>query len=343
MNRQLTYTRWRVDAGFTLLELLIATAVTVFLITLLAVIINESNRIWLQGLAQREAHSGARAMRQFLVSDIQHAALPADFQQRRADWVEAWTKYRLSPGGSAPPPADTNSSPQFLLNQPNPHGSGGFPEYMNPGMVFLGGPSRSGGQPGLSAEFGYFVKWSTPAGGNGTSATLNRFFGIGFPKDPSSSSYTNYLMYRSPSAWLSKSIVDAVSPGPAIDSRGVLLEHAVALWIRALDPEGKPILADASGTATGYAFDSRRGYSYTNAAGVLVRMPPPALPSAVELCVLTLDSKAAGRLTSPLNTYNAGNPTNFNQEIAAYRASLDPNVDRSLREFRAVVRLLNAK
>ena len=150
-------------------------------------------------------------------------------------------------------------------------------------------------------------------------------------------------MYRLPEAWLSKSIVDAVSPGSAIDSRGVLLDHAVALWIRALDPEGNPILADASGNATGYAFDSRRGYSYTNADGVLVRMPPPALPSAVELSILSLDSKAAGRLTAPLNTYNAVNPTNFNQEIVAYRAGLDPNVDRSLREFRAVVRLLNAK
>jgi competence protein ComGC len=343
MNSNFSYFPRAINKAFTLLELLIATAVTVLLIMLLGFVVNDSNRIWLHGLAQREAHSGARMIRQFVIHDIQHATLPADFQQRRADWVEAWTKHLLDASGNSAPPEDTSSSPQFLLNQPNAHGTGGLDEFMNPGMVFLGGPSRSGGQSGLSAQFGYFVKWSTPAGNEGTVATLNRFFTIGFPRDPGSPSYNNYLMYNLPSAWLSPSIIAEVSPGEGSGARGVLLDHAVALWIRALDPEGKPILADASGVVTGYAFDSRRGYSYTNAEGVLVRIPPPALPPMVELCVLTMDSQAAGRLTSPLNNYNAVNPSNFDQEIAAYRARLDPDVRRHLREFKAVIRLLNAK
>jgi hypothetical protein len=138
----------------------------------------------------------------------------------------------------------------------------------------------------------------------------------------------------------------------AANGRGALVDGVIAMWVRALDPEGNPLTLNANGTVTGYAFDSRLGYRYTNASATIT-VPPPALPPAVEICVLAVTGASAqrssdiyfnGGVLNPVFTnYGATSPVNFDQEITNYIGQLPEAVRRDVRQYRTIVRLPNAR
>lgn len=335
--------RFRSEA-FTLIEVLVAAALTLFIVGVLLTGVNEGSRVWLSSLDGRDQGSRTRAMMQTMVEDIRRASLDANFQQRRLDYTT-----------NAANPA-TNSWPQFFLNLASPHALD-----LNPGAIFMFSPLRGGNAQGLNSVIGYFVQW--PTIGPGVPA-MGRFFTSAFPSNSSVPSYANHPSSTTlPSTWqLTRANIDAVAPvfsatatsqGVFLaNGRGSLVDSVIAMWVRALDPEGNPIVLDANGNTTGYAFDSRRGYSYTRGV-TTITVSPPALPPAVEICVLTVTGASAqrspdiffngGALISAFTNYAATSPANFDQEITTYIGQLPDAVQRDVRQYRTIVRIPNAR
>jgi len=343
MNKPLVLpSRFR-SAAFTLIEVLVAAALTLLVVGVLLTGVNEGSRVWLSSLDGRDQGSRTRAMMQTMVEDIRRASLDANFQQRRLDY----TTNTANPA--------MNSWPQFFLNTNAP------PMNLNPGAIFMFSPQRGGDAQGLNGVTGYFVRW--PATGLGAPA-IGRFFTSAFPSTAGLPSFVNHPASTIlPSAWtLTQANIDAVAPVFSTNAnsqgvflangRGALVDSVIAMWVRALDPIGNPIVTAANGTATGYAFDSRRGYRYTR-AGTNITVSPPALPPAVEICVLTVTGASAqrspdiffngGALNAAFTNYAAANPTNFDQEITDYIAGLPEAVQRDVRQYRTIVRIPNAR
>ena len=127
MNKPLVLpSRFR-SAAFTLIEVLVAAALTLLVVGVLLTGVNEGSRVWLSSLDGRDQGSRTRAMMQTMVEDIRRASLDANFQQRRLDY----TTNTANPA--------TNSWPQFFLNTNAPH-----PMNLNPGALFMFSPQRGG-------------------------------------------------------------------------------------------------------------------------------------------------------------------------------------------------------
>lgn len=319
--------------AFTLPEVLTAIAVTMMLLLVLVMSANETSRAWLQGLARKERQSGARAILQFIARDLQMAVLPADFEQRRVEWLNAWKANELD--ASKPIAADTGSVPQLIANIPDPNATGDpFPEYLNPGAIFLQTPILSEARVAQTAEAGYFVKWTGESNGR-SRCQLNRFI---------TSASSDDFIYDNVTTWLSKTVIDNQASASAPDFNGWFLDSVLGLWVRALDPNGNAIIMDAAGSPTGYGFDSRKGYSYTDPeTDATVRVAPPALPAMVELTVLLVDSATARRIENPLTDYRAVNPDRFHEEIDDYIGRLPQEISAGLSRYTTRVRLKNAK
>ena len=349
MNKPLVLpSRFR-SAAFTLIEVLVAAALTLLVVGVLLTGVNEGSRVWLSSLDGRDQGARTRAMMQTMVEDIRRASLDANFQQRRLDY----TTNTANPA--------TNSWPQFFLNTNAPH-----PMDLNPGALFMFSPLRGGDAQGLNGVTGYFVRW--PASGGQGAPAMGRFFTSALTTTNTSlASLPTFVNHPAsttlPSAWtLTQANIDAVAPVFSANAtsqgvflangRGALVDSVIAMWVRALDPIGNPIVRDANGNATGYAFDSRRGYRYTR-AGTNITVSPPALPPAVEICVLTVTGASAqrspdiffngGTLNPAFTNYAATNPTNFDQEITTYIAGLPEAVQRDVRQYRTIVRIPNAR
>ena len=142
---------------------------------------------------------------------------------------------------------------QFVVN---PAGIG----TRNRDSLFWQAPVASDNGSGDLAELGYFVRW------NGTQASLCRFFVK--PDD------ADYLVYSTPDAWLSDTLLDKLAPADkASKYRGLFLENVIALWVNAYQADG-----------TAYSGDSRSGNR---------------LPAYVELTLVLLDSSTTKRLSDP--------------------------------------------
>ncbi|MEI9997965.1 MAG: prepilin-type N-terminal cleavage/methylation domain-containing protein [Verrucomicrobiota bacterium] len=107
----------------------------------------------------------------------------------------------------------SQASLQFVINPPALSGSG----YNNRDNIFFQAPVAVDERAGELAEVGYFVQWQTgPA-----SAQLCRFF-----VNPTDAA--NYLIYTSPTAWLTSDVVKNVAPGTSASSyQGLLAENVI--------------------------------------------------------------------------------------------------------------------
>ncbi len=119
--------------GFSLLELLVATAVFVSLALILVSIASSLSSFWQLGIAHNERRSSALSAFARMARDLRFAALPPD-------------------------PFATNY--QFVIN---PASVGG--NYRLPQAVFWQAPVASDRSRGNLALVGYFVQWVNEAGG----------------------------------------------------------------------------------------------------------------------------------------------------------------------------------
>jgi len=185
--------------------------------------------------------------------------------------------------------------------------------YELPQSIFWQAPvATDGGRNGNLAVVGYFVQWVT----NGTSYApcLSRLL-----INPSSTA--SYGIYSNPTGWINAAILTDNAPATAASGyAGLLADNVLGLWVQALDPQGNPIQQSVG--LPGENFDSRLGYAYTNsvyptAASTNVSS---ALPAAVQVAIVVIDSRTAHRLTG------TEKPTaltgNFWGDIQAFYSSL---------------------
>ncbi|CAN5821798.1 hypothetical protein BH09VER1_BH09VER1_47170 [soil metagenome] len=239
--------------------------------------------------------------------------------ERRSAAVSAFSCIKKDLRYASLPTDVASSSLRFLINPP-----GIGTNYTMAQSAFWQAPSSTELSQGDLAVVGYFVQWA-----DGT-PKLCRFFA-----NPSSSN--SYLIYSSPGAWITESLLANNAPATkATDYVGQLAENVLGLWMQPLDQLQKPISKTAAGTAFSPGeFDSSKGYISSNG-----RTYPSALPASLEIVLITVDSRTAKRLTGtekpPASTGNLWTDVN------AFYASLPAAIRQGAEIHSTVFALANA-
>jgi len=284
--------------AFTLLELLTAMAVVALLVTGLMMVADRTGSVWVRGENQIETRRNARASLHLISRDLRNAVLPV-----------------------AGVPAAGASNLRFVLN---PADSGLPPEILNPDALFWQATTASDATRGEIATVGYFVRLTSEAGA--PKLKLCRFF-------VNPSAQDDYRIYQAGTGfdWLSPAILDAYTSASADTAekfRGLLAEDVLGFWVRCLDPDGEPITQTAAlDPYPGNRYDSNLGYAYRDGT---IAVSPPALPAAVEITLVILDSRSAARLS-------AADVARFRTEEPADAAALIATLPEPLRASARVV------
>lgn len=248
-------------SAFTLVELLVATAVLGVLIVMLAQVMNMVSDAWSGGAGRAERQQNGRALVDFIGRELRAAALPIDAKSN----------------GVVP-------DLQFVVNP------SAVPEkYRQPHALFWQAPIATDTSKGSMAEIGYFVRWDetrTPP-----RAMLCRMFVN--PGEPQHKVYDSLQ-------WLGEDVLQELAPANQITGyRGLFAENVIGFWARCLDSTGNVISQTGGGRGE---YDSRKDYldsSYdATGATINVTRTAPVLPSAVEISLLMLDSRAAAAITA---------------------------------------------
>lgn len=215
--------------AFTLVELLVSTSVLAMLVLMYVGFFDSASRAWLAGAGNAERRRNARALTDYIGSELKGAMLPVQ------------TVAGTSTGNL-----------QFVINP----SSGQVPaSYCNADCIFWQAPLATESTYGDIAEVGYFVKWDETDAQN-PRPMLCRFFVNPSTKDSTGavSSNGNFLIYdSSPTKWLSSGLIDTVAPATKAKSYlGLFGENVIGLWIRSYGLDGQELPR---------SFDSRTGYA----------------------------------------------------------------------------------
>lgn len=190
--------------AFTIVELLVATAVLALIVSLLGTMTSNVSRIWMTGNAQSDRRRNARAIVDLISSDLKGAILPVD-----------------------PAAEPTKPNLQFVLNPTEVP-----PEYRNPDAIFWQAPVATDQSRGDIAEIGYFVKWDFDSTPGNPRARLCRF--LVNPTDAG-----NYRIYKDRANWLNAAVIEAVAPadnkeinGRRGGWRGLVADDVIGFWAR---------------------------------------------------------------------------------------------------------------
>lgn len=320
--------------GFTLVELLMAIAVFVVVGTILVSIASSSSNVWQQGIAHNDRRTVARTVFERMSQDLRDVTQPNDFSMPKLQMV-------INP---------TDGNPRL--------GAG----FLLPQAIFWQAPVTTSGTNGDLAAVGYFIQWV--GSGNNARPKLCRLY-----IDPSSPAYT---VYSSGTLTWSSTITDTLISGangaPATQAtgyQGQLAENVLGLWVQALDQQLQPIAKDASGVAFSPGqFDSARGYistaiystgtttsgtipmSYPGMVSPSGSAVPPftggngALPAALDVAIITVDSRTAMRLTG---TEKPTAPTgNFWGDINTFYNQLPASIRRGAEIHSTTINLNSA-
>lgn len=305
--------------AFSLLEIVVATAILALIVVVLAALSSHATRIWTATDAQNQRRATGRTLIQFIARDLEMATL----------------------AGSYPASGNNAANLQFVASDPTLIPA----ELLNPHAAFWQAPIAADRTRGDIAEIGYFVRWDTVSEPGTAKAQLCRFL-----VDPSDTK--NYLIYSNqtngnPASWLQTSILDQVAPATAAeDYRGWFADNVIAFWFRCLDSQGRPILKTASGHALngGYGFDSGQGYENPTTGR---KHAAPALPASVEIALVTVDSRTARRISAPLPAF-PNSPENFSKDqstagsVAFYVANLPEEIKPGVQVFSTRIFLRNS-
>lgn len=248
--------------AFTLVELLVATAVLSVLVVMLAQVMSMVSDAWSGGTGRAERQQNGRALVDFVGRDLRSAALPVD-------------------------PLSNGVVPdlQFVVNP-----TAVPDQFQNPHAIFWQAPIATDTSKGNMAEIGYFVRWDESH--NPPRAMLCRVF-----TNPGEAQHKVYETLN----WLSADKLQTLAPVDSTSGyRGLFAENVIGFWARCLDSTGNLISQSGSGGQRG-AFDSRKDYLDTsfNGEGAIINInrKAPVLPSSVEISLVMLDSRAAGSIT----------------------------------------------
>lgn len=185
--------------AFSLIEVLVATAVFAVMLALLLGVTSNMTQLWQRLEGQKQRREAARIVLEIISRDLQAAVFPFD----RSNIQNA----------------------QLLLNPTEISAS-----LKNRDAMFWQSAAAAGGTRGDLATVGYFVRWLDVAGD--PRAVLCRFALL--PNNPYISEPT---IFDSPDNWLSDALADAVAPGGDTDGRGMLADNVLGLWVTLFDRE----------------------------------------------------------------------------------------------------------
>ncbi len=199
--------------AFTIVELLVATAVLAMIVAFLGTMTSNVSKVWTTGNAQIDRRRNVRAIVDLISADLKGAMLPVD-----------------------PAVEPTKPNLQFVLNP------GGISlDFKNPDAIFWQSPVASDQSRGDIAEVGYFVKWDGLETEN-PRAKLCRLF-----VNPSDTE--NFRIYSDRKAWLNDQVIRAVAPanneqnkeGELAGWRGLVADDVIGFWARWKDGANKQV------------------------------------------------------------------------------------------------------
>lgn len=320
----------RIRRAFTLLEVLVATAILILVVVLMASVFAsaQSGLTTLSGSALRRQNAQTALMT--MARELKEAV-----SSNRGTY-ELWD------------PA--NRSPQLLINPPT---LGMNVATHNAHSIFW--PSKIASSSGGSALVGYLVRWEQIPG-KAPRPMLTRLFLDG---DATQSVLDDLQSNVSPEQWTGPALVDAQTRADADSGfAGWLTDDILALYVRPLDPRMQPIKSRArqiqgpkttgepgvvfntstTGPAVPNSYDSRHGYQYSS-SGTLINRFGPVLPSAVELVVVSVHPRALTRLETVPAPVNSGDSALLWNDVEAFVASLPEAVRRHVRTYSTIVSL----
>jgi type II secretory pathway component PulJ len=245
--------------SFSLVEILVATAILSILSLVLLEMLSSLTTAWQAGQAHNERRTIAQAVLDRMSRDFSQVPLPSARTQTNA------LQLIINPSGVSAP-------------------------YENPEAIFCQSPVATDSMSvskGNLAVVGYFVEWiNGTAGSPGTPSLLRVLI------NPSSSDYS---LYNGSGTWISDALLQSYASGTSANNyAGLLAENVLGLWVQALDPQGKAINQGvSSANIAGESFDSRFPYSYVNSANYTATNMATALPSSLQVAIVVVDSRTA--------------------------------------------------
>lgn len=187
--------------GFTLIEVLVATAILALVVVMLAQIIHSVASAWATSSSSTERRQNGRALADFIGQELRSATLPINLN------------------AAAP-------NLQFVRN-PSSIGT----TNNHPSSLFWQAPVATDDAYGDLAEIGYFVRWDKS--GSVPSARLCRFF-----VNPSS---TNYLINANANWVTDQLLQDVAPADASSGYVGLFAENVIGLWARFFQADGMEI------------------------------------------------------------------------------------------------------
>lgn len=330
-------------SAFTIVEVLVAIAMLSFLIILLSSLVDGVSRAWTSGDRQAETFQNGRAILDLISRDLSQAVISP-----RLQFIQ-----------------DPGSLNNLLTNSTI--------QVANSDAIFF--QTVSSGDP-LSniAEVGYYLTDRSDSSGNHY-FELKRFFVP--PTDPTKlpgqvQPNPAFHINDSPSPVIYNTAATSIMPS-WINLNGTTFSGStqkdfeyfsntvssgvVALWLRPLDGNGDPIawLSSADGQTNPIKFNSTAHFQPSNPASTTttatsLKYTSPTttaqanlLPSAVEITVITLDSRAFARKPVIPPMPAAFGPDDIPGNISAMNASFFTQKVTSARTFSTTVALRNAQ
>lgn len=261
--------------AFTLVELMVSVSVLSILVLMFSSLFSSASRAWVTGSGNVERRRNVRALTDYIGNELKAAMLPV----------------QIVNGAST-------GNLQFLVD---PSSDQVPTDYQNADCLFWQAPLATEATYGDIAEVGYFVKWQNDNKGNSV-PTLCRFFvnSSTTATDGTIAPNPNYLIFdKDPKSWLSKTMIDTVSPATAASGyRGVFAENVVGLWARCYGLDG---------TELPRSFDSRTGYNCNmqktdNSGNVQTWKETRYLPTKIQISIAQVDSHYAALLPAAAAT-----------------------------------------
>ncbi len=231
--------------------------------------------------------------------------------ERRAVALNVFSRMTRDLQQAALPTDLSGKSLQFVINPASLSTN-----YLLPQAAFWRAATATDRSMGDLAAVGYFVQWVNDPDTGVNTPKLCRFFA-----NPSASSYQNYTPTNS---WIDGTLLSTNAPATKASAyAGQLAENVLGLWIQPIDQNGNNI--SSNGASAPGQFDANLGYSATN--GSVTNVYPRALPAAVRVAIITVDSRTAKRLTGSERPQSRST-NGFWVDVYSFYASLPDNIRR---------------